>query len=416
MTGTLYAAANPWQPLAPFEGEATADALIIGGGLTGVSAALHLAEAGARVILLEAQHVGFGASGRNGGQVHSGYRGDPKEIDRQLGRERADALWALAEEAKATIRDRIERHSIACHPRPNLLTAAWRPSHVGPIQAEAEFVATRFGYPVRWCDAAAVEAGTGSPLYAGGVLDEGAFHLDPLALLQGLARAATGAGAMICEGSAVTRLDRARPHRAATAAGAVAAPAVILALDTWMPALAPELEAYAAPLWSYVGATAPLDPALRVLPADWAVADTKFDLDYYRLSHDGRLVFGGGETYADAHPDPAAIVRVQIERVFPQLRGTFLPYAWPGAVGITASRALHLGMLAPGLWFAHGFSGHGVALAVLAGKLLAEAVTGAPERMRTLQAITPPRLPGGWLRKPLLRLVLAGARLWDRFV
>ena len=414
MTGTLYAAANPHHPLPAFAGESDADVLVIGGGFTGVSAALHLAEAGASVVLLEARHLGFGASGRNGGQVHSGYRGDPKELDRELGRERADALWALAEEAKATIRERITRHAIACHPRPHLLTAAWRSRHVAPLQAEAEFVATRFGYPMRWLDAAEVAAGTGSTRYAGGVLDEGAFHLDPLALLQGLARAAGDAGAVLHEGSRVTRLERSRPYRAITAGGTVKAPAVILALDTWMPELAPELEAYAAPLWSYVGATEPLDPASGVLPAGWAVADTKFDLDYYRLSHDGRLVFGGGETYADAHPDPAAIVRPQIARVFPGIGDAPLPFAWAGAVGITASRALHMGTLAPGLWYAHGYSGHGVALSILAGKLMAEAVMGKPGRLATLQGITPPRLPGGWLRKPLLRLVLMAARLWDR--
>lgn len=417
---TYYeATARGRTPRPALTGARTADVAVVGGGLTGVSAALHLAERGARVVLLEAAQIGAGASGRNGGQVHSGQRQDQDSLERRFGATRARLLWDLAEEAKGDIRERIARHAMSCAPQSGVLTAAHRVAHAPQLRAYGALLTERYGYAqTRYLDRDELAARLGTARYCGGLLDEGAFHLHPLNLLLGLAQAAESAGAMLYEDSRVLTLDRARPYVLRTAEGEVRAHDVVLAADSWMGALAPELGAKTVAIANFVGVTEILGEAgARGLIRDlWAVADTKFVLDYYRITEDFRLLFGGGEAYLQLDPpDVAAIVRRPMTAVFPQLADTRIDYAWSGRVGVTGTRAPDLGVLQPGLWYAHGYSGHGLAIAVLAGKLISEAMSAPSGRFEAMAAFAPPRLPGGrLLRGPAMTLALAAARLWDR--
>jgi gamma-glutamylputrescine oxidase len=406
------------QPLAPFPalaGEATADVAVIGGGYTGLSAALHLAEAGFDVVLLEAQRAGWGASGRNGGQVGSGQRRGQAWLERQFGPARARLLWELAEEAKALVRGLIDRHGIACDLRPGVIHAARRPGEVPHCHAEAEKLARDYGYAdVEPLDRAGIAARIGSDAFHGGLLDRGAMHLHPLNYAFGLARAAAGAGVRIFERS---RVEAVAPV-VRTAGGSVRARFVIVAGNGYLGGLVPEVAARVMPLNNFIVATAPLgeDGARRLLPFDEAVADSRFVVNYFRLSADRRLLFGGGESYGYRFPrDIAAVVRPRMLAIFPGLAGVPVEHAWGGTLAITVNRLPAFQRLAPGVFSAAGYSGHGVALATLAGKLMAEAVQGTAERFDAFASLPQPRFPGGGaLRWPLLVLAMSWHALRDR--
>lgn len=415
-----YAAtAHTLPSLPPLRGEVSADVCVVGGGYTGLSAALHLAERGYEVALLEEARVGWGASGRNGGQVGSGQRRDVLELEARYGRERARALWDLAEEGKALLRERVERHRIDCDWKPGNLLAVTRRRYIPELQRETEHLASHYDYPeLRMLARDEVREMVASERYCGGQFDAGGAHLHPLNLALGLARAAVAAGARLYEQSRATMIRWNRHPLVRTDEGQVRARYVLLCGNAYLGGLVPEIRSRIMPIANHLLATEPLGGAraAALIPADCCVHASKFVVDYYRLSPDGRLIFGGGETYRDRPPpDLRAFVRRYMLEVFPQLADVRIEYAWSGRLAITRSRLPHFGRIRDRAFFAQGFSGHGVALTQLAGKLLAEAVAGTAERFDVFAGLPHRRFPGGdWARQPLLVAGMLYYALRDR--
>ncbi|MGZ2256967.1 NAD(P)/FAD-dependent oxidoreductase [Roseobacter sp. A03A-229] len=414
-----YAASTPALP--PFDslkGEVTADVCIIGAGYTGLSAALHLAQAGRRVVVLEAHRVGFGASGRNGGQLGSGQRVEQDTLEEMVGETKARALWDLAEDAKALVKGLIKTHQIDCHLKPGIAYTASHQSDVEELHEYAADLSNRYGYSeVEPLDADACQALCPSPDYKGGFLDRGAAHLHPLAFALGLARAAQAAGVEIYEHSCVHGIEHGSPAAIRSDAGRVSAAHVILACNGYLSSLAPSVSARVMPINNFIVATEPLGADTRkVLTRDIAVADSRFVINYFRLSHDGRLLFGGGESYGYKFPDDiSATVRKPMEIVFPHLKGVKIDYAWGGTLGITMKRFPYLARLAPNVLSASGYSGHGVGTATHAGKLMADAIAGETDGFDTMGSVPTPAFPGGGaLRTPLLVLAMSWYALRDR--
>lgn len=397
----------------------TADVCIVGAGYTGLSCALHLATRGLKVVVLEAQYAGFGASGRNGGQVIPGQRVDQDELERRYGDAHARALWDLALEANTLVRDLIATHAIECGRTDGHIVAAVRDTHARDLERYVEHLARRYAYTTaRYVPANEMPSLVATQNYKGGLYDTAGFHLHPLNYALGLARAADDAGATILEHSPATKIDRGAHVRIATPRATISAKFAVFAGNAYLGNLVPELSRKIMPISNYIAATEPLGEARAraLIPSGAAVADTKFVLDYYRLSADGRLLFGGGETYGDRDVENAAeIVRPHILRVFPQLDDVNIDYAWGGRLAITMPRLPHIGRLALNLYFAQGYSGQGVAIATLAGKLIAEAITGQAARFDVYERLKVPAPPGGaLLRKPLLKLALMWFALRDR--
>jgi gamma-glutamylputrescine oxidase len=415
-----YAAtATPLAPIPPLADETRADVCVIGGGYSGLSAALHLAEAGLDVVLLQANRVGWGASGRNGGQVGSGQRQDQDWLERALGPDRARAFWEMGEDAKALVRELVARHAIACSLAPGIVYAAHKPGYAGQYQAYAERLMRDYGYAeAEPLDRAGVTALLGTEAYHGGYLDRGAAHLHPLAYALGLAKAAAVAGVRIHETSRVSRITPGDAARVETGAGAVRAGFVLIATNGYLGELVPQVAARVMPINNFIVATEPLgDAAARALiRGNLAVADSRFVVNYFRLTSDHRLLFGGGESYCWRFPpDIAAVVRPRMLAIFPQLAGARITHAWGGTLAITVNRMPAFQRLAPNLFSAAGYSGHGVALAALAGRMLAEAVRGTAGRLDLLADLPQPRFPGGTaLRWPLLVLAMSWYALRDR--
>ncbi|WP_375691170.1 NAD(P)/FAD-dependent oxidoreductase [Pseudooceanicola sp. LIPI14-2-Ac024] len=414
-----YAATSDLLPPFPaLSGEVTADICVVGGGYTGLSTALHLAEAGMSVVLLEAQRVGFGASGRNGGQLGSGQRQDQMSLEKIVGLDEARLLWALGEEAKDTVKGLIARHGIDCHLKPGV---AWTASSAGEVHHLHDYAAhlqARYDYPeVEMLDEAACQALCPSPVYKGGVLDMGAAHLHPLRLALGLAHAARDAGAVIHEGSRVERIDEGAEVVVHTAGGRVRARHLVLACNGYLGTLDKRVARRVMPINNFVAATEPLgDDAARVLTRDVAVADDKFVVNYFRLSHDKRLLFGGGESYGYRFPaDIAAKVRKPMTEIFPHLMDVRIDHAWGGTLAITMKRLPQFARLAPNVLSASGYSGHGVGTATHAGRLMAQAIRGEAEGFDTMSRMPTPAFPGGAaLRSPLLVLAMTWFSLRDR--
>jgi gamma-glutamylputrescine oxidase len=399
-------------------GRHTADICVIGAGYTGLSAALHAAETGARVIVLEAERVGFAASGRNGGQIHTGLRKEQSELERWLGQVHARDLWALSEEAKALVRALIARHRIACDPKSGLIIAAHDARAARALAADTEYLQKHYGYRnAHMLGAQETAARIGSQIYSAARFDIGGGHLHPLAFARGVAAATERAGAQILEQSRVLAIeDVANGVELHCAGGVVRAAKAILATDAFSGQLVPQLARYIAYIESFVTATAPLPGTLgnEILPGAEAVADTRHVLDYYRKSSDGRLLFAGREAYFGMPKDVARLVRPRMLRVFPQLCDIKTEYAWSGTVGITVTRMPHFGKIGERILFAHGYSGQGVALATLGGRLLAEAAQGHNERFDVFARVPARGFPGGnLLRKPLVAAGLFAYKVMD---
>jgi gamma-glutamylputrescine oxidase len=410
------ATANAAPARPPLAGEVRADACVIGGGYTGLSAALHLAERGYKTVLLEAERVGWGASGRNGGQLNTGLRKGPSELIALFGRDGARTLFALAEEAKALVRERVARHGIACDLKSGSLYVAHKRRDPEWMAAEVDILRNEFGYDAaRLLSKSGLEERLGSRRYFGAVADANAGHLHPLNYALGLAAAAEAAGVRICEGSAAVSLS---PGEVRTAAGRVAARHILLGCNAYLGGLEPRIAGRIMPISNYIIATEPLgeDGARALIRDDAAVCDTKFVVDYFRLSADRRLLFGGGETYSAREPsDIAGFVRRYMLRVFPQLADTRIDHAWGGQLAITMNRLPHMGRLPGDIYFSQGYSGQGVALASLAGKLMAEAISGSAERFDVFARIPHRSFPGGTLlRHPALVLGMLWFALRDR--
>jgi gamma-glutamylputrescine oxidase len=397
--------AMPEHPM--LRGSVRADVCVVGGGFTGVSAALHLAERSFDVVLLEAARIGAGASGRNGGQVHSGQRQAMIVLERELGEAPARRLWQLAEDAKATLRRRIERHAIACDLKPGTLTAAHSRAAATELERSAAHLAERYDYPhAHYVGRAEIADMLGTERYFGGLLDRDACHLHPLNYVLGLADAARDAGARLFEHSPAVGVETGPRPVVTTAHGRVEARYLVLAMNGYLGALVPRLAGWIMPVNNFMLATTPLGEAAAraLIRDDVAVADTKFVVDYFRLSRDRRLLFGGGETYGPDFPaDIKGFVRRYLLRVFPQLAGVAIDYGWGGTLAITRTRLPHFARLTPEVFVAHGYSGQGIALATLAGELIAEAIAGTAGRFDLMADLPLRPFPGGTrLRRPAL--------------
>ncbi len=413
---SYYAAtANAWRPRAFDGADCGCDVAVIGGGFTGVSAAIACAERGFSVILIEREHIGFGASGRNGGQLIPGLRWTASELEAEFGRDRADALFDLCWRDNR-VKARIEKHGISCDLKAGHLEAAWTPKDFDAMRREADHLANRFDYRTGIVAKADMGAHIASPLYHGGVHDPQGGHFHPLNYAIGLAQAAEAAGVRIWEGERAYRItDNPEGPGVMTDHAHIAASYVIDATDSWIGEVEPDLGRYTVPIMNYNIATAPLANADELLPTDAAVADSRFVLNYFRLSADKRLIFGGGERYSQTPPhDIAAFVRPFMAEVFPQIADATIDYGWGGAVAVTMNRLPHIGRRG-NVFFAHGFSGHGALVTTTAGELIAEALAGTAERFDVLANLPAKPFPGGkWLRRPLATLGLLYYALKDR--
>jgi gamma-glutamylputrescine oxidase len=411
--------ATPLAPFARAEGALTCDVCVVGGGFTGLSAALHLAERGYDVILLEAQRVGFGASGRNGGQVGMGQRLEQDDLEAMVGRTAAHALWDLGHESVTLTRDLAQRHAPEAGFAPGIIHAAHRARYVPEMHAYAEKLARDYGYDhIRPLSRDALREMLGSPVYQGGDIDMGAGHLHPLRYALGLARAAVAAGVRIFEQSRVTALTKADPARLETESATITARHVALGMNGYLGRLEPTVAARVMPINNFIVATRPMTDAERagILRENHAVADTKFVVNYFRFSEDNRLLFGGTESYGYRFPaDIGGKVRRPMEAIFPQLKGIELTHAWGGTLGISMNRMPHFARLSGNVLSASGFSGHGVAMGTLGGKLLAEAIAGQAERFDVMASVPTPAFPGGAsLRWPLLVAAMMWFSLRDK--
>ncbi|GGX54493.1 gamma-glutamylputrescine oxidase [Tateyamaria omphalii] len=412
-----YAATSDIPPVrAPLQGDVRADVCIVGAGYTGLSAALHLAQAGRKVVVLEAHRAGFGASGRNGGQLGTGQRVEQPYLEKIVGPEDARRLWDLGLEATDLVRQLIDTHRIDCFYRPGIAWTAEDDSDVADLHAYAEHMDKHYDHRIDVLERDAFHAICPSPAYRGGVIDHKSGHLHPLRFALGLADAAETAGATIHEGSTVTGITNGAQVTLRTDTGSVTADHVILACNGYLGGLNAPVAARVMPINNFVAATAPLDDPASVLTQDIAVSDSRFVVNYFRLSHDNRLLFGGGESYGYRFPrDIAAKVRKPMTQIFPHLADVQIDYAWGGTLAITMQRLPYVARLAPNMLSASGYSGHGVGTATHAGMLMAHAIQGQPDGFDTMAAIPTTPFPGGAkLRNPLLVLAMTWYALRDR--
>jgi gamma-glutamylputrescine oxidase len=382
-------------------GAESADVCVIGGGFTGVSAALNLAEKGLDVVLLEAERLGFGASGRCGGLIGSGQRKDVLEMEHLYGLERSRVLWDFAEAAKEEIRSRVEKHDIQCDLQKGQLVGVHKQSYRDWPKELADALAERYDYPhCRALDAEEAQALVATPTFLGGLLDAEAMVLHPLNYVLGLARAASEAGVRIYENSRVRWYTRKDPASVKTRRGSVQASFVVLACNGYLGKLERRVAGKIMPINNYMIATEPLgeERCSELINGRFGVHDTRFVVNYFRLSDDHRLLFGGGENYRPGFPsDIENFVRPYMLRIFPQLEDASIEYDWGGTLSVTVNRMPHFGRLRPNLYFAHGYSGHGISTASFAGKVIAEAIAGTADRFDVMADIPIHTFPGGTL-------------------
>jgi gamma-glutamylputrescine oxidase len=420
LSGYYSACAQDVRVRAPLSESICADVCVIGGGFTGLGAALHLAETGARVVVLERAFVGWGASGRNGGQANVGMRQSQSELEKLVGKNDARSLWQLSLEARTNLHQMLARYDIDCEYRQGLLRLAHKKSYVDAGLRYLDLLRETYGYdeisPLTKSD---VEALVDTKIYYGGTYDHGSGHLHPLKLACGMARAVETNGGKIYEQTEAVSLSHEGGRCAIyTARGLVRADAVVLAGDVLLKGLCSDLEARVMPINSFMAATEPLNEKLadRLISNGAAVVDSKFLVNYYRMSSDRRLLFGGGETYTYRIPkDIKKFVRKYMVDVFPQLDDVRLDYGWTGAVGITVNRLPYVRRLHNNIFVAAGYSGKGVLLAPYFGKILAQAILGDSGRLDLLGRLPSKKFPGGELgRWPLLVAGLSYYALLDR--
>ncbi|WP_110601965.1 NAD(P)/FAD-dependent oxidoreductase [Salinicola lusitanus] len=407
------------EPALPLEGDHRADVCVIGAGVTGCSAALHLAQRGYRVILLEALSVGHGASGRSGGQILPGLGTDMHTVEKALGLSAARDIWEMSREAVRLTAHLVEHHQIPCEMSWGYLHAAVKPRHVVALRQSQERMARDFDYHgLEWREGDALREHVVTDAYPAALWEREAGHLHPLNYTLGLARAAQRAGAILHQFSPVVDIQHGKPANVVTARGRITADHVVVATNAYGDRLVPAMSGRIMKAANYMIATAPMteQQAAQVLPRNDALSDANFVLDYYRLSRDRRLIYGGEVSY-DGRPPQGLEARTdaKIRRLFPVLKEIDIEYRWGGDVAITMNRAPDFGRLAPNVFYAQGYSGHGMALAGLAGQLLGETIAGQSERFDIFAAMPHRTFPGGrWLRTPLLVLATHFYKLRDR--
>lgn len=419
-THSYYAAsANQKIECPTLKGNHSADVCVVGAGITGLSAALNLAERGYKVTVLEANLVGWGASGRSGGQMIFGFGCDMSVIEKSAGKTAAKAMWDMSVEAIDTLRQRVDQHQIQCDLQQGHLHAAIKPRQMHELEEWQASLEKDYGYAsLSLWNEQKVQSQMASERYIGGLYDTNSGHIHPLNYTLGLAKAALDAGVIIYTDSSVTKVTRkSQANVCHTAQGQVTAKQVLFCGNAYMGKLVPEISNKIMPVGTYIGATQPLgkERAEALIKNNMAVADINFVLDYFRMSADYRMLFGGRVSYSTlAPPNLKNSMRQRMLKVFPQLEDVSMDYTWGGNVAITMNRGPHFGRVGKDLYFAQGFSGHGIAATGLAGKLLAEAVAGQAERFDLFNEISHLPFPGGTLlRTPALVLAMAWYRLRD---
>jgi len=394
------------------------DVCVVGAGLAGLSAAIDLADAGFTVAVLEAQQVGWGASGRNGGQALVGLSCDMHVIERQLGREAARRIWDMTVEAVELIHARCRRFSIDCEWQDGFLAAAVTPGRALELATWVETLARDYGYEqIRSIDQTELPQWIASSRYRAAAFDSGSGHLHPLKYTLGLARAAAALGVRIFERTRAVEIRPGRLAQVRTQQASVHCSHLLLAGNVYLGSLMPSLSSRIMPVGTFIAASRPLgsERAAQLLPRGAAVSDTQWVLDYFRLSRDHRMLFGGRVSYSTILPRrlPQAMRRRMVG-VFPQLADVPIEFAWGGYVDITMNRAPDFGRIGANVYYLQGFSGHGLALAGLAGRIVAEAISGTAGRLDLFAALKHRDFPGGrWLRTPLLVLAMAWYRIRD---
>ncbi|MBX3598649.1 MAG: FAD-binding oxidoreductase [Rhizobiaceae bacterium] len=400
------------------DGDIRCDVVVIGGGFTGLSAALHLAKAEAHVVLIESHRFGDGASGRNGGQFGTGQRAWAEELEAEYGFTRAKALFDVAEDAKAYLLDFAVSNGIDMDYTVGQMSVAHKPRLVADYRAHAEIMATRFGYPhISFMDANETAERLGSTHYYGGTRDTGTGHINPLKLLIGTAKVAAAAGAKLFEQTQATQIStNGGKVQVKTSHGTIVADKALLAVNAYGGNIEPQSAAHVMPIGSFIGATVPLPADTPVLPGNEAVDDSRFVVRYFRKSPDNRLLFGGREIYAVKDPQDIHIhIRKQIAEIYPSLKDVEVTHGWGGYVGITMPRKPWVREVMPNVISAGGYSGHGVMLSNFVGKLYAETVGGNRDRLKLFEELKIPAFPGGRsLRAPLLFLALNWYAMRDR--
>ncbi len=414
-TGSWYAASAghiPSHP--PLSGHRRADVAVIGAGYTGLSAALTLAKAGYDVVVLEANKVGWGASGRNGGQIHPGQRRDPDWLAARLGEPAARKLLAFAEEARLFQRDLIAEHAIDCDLAGGLVHGIHKRRWVDEERRHVDHLNTHWGDDIRFLSRTDTAAKLGTDVYHAGTLDPKGGHLHPLKFALGLARAATNAGATIFENTRVNAIRHGAKVVLTTPGGEVTADSVVLAGNGYLGGLDPETDARVMPLNNFILATEPLGE--NPIPGGEAASDTRFVVYYWRMTKDNRMIFGGGETYTPHFPkDIPAFVAKHMAAIYPRLKSAPISHAWGGTLAITVNRMPFVRRPRPNVWVAAGYSGQGVMLAPYAGHILGQAIRGATERFDAFAALPCPPFPGGkWMRWPTLVAAMSWFALRDR--
>jgi gamma-glutamylputrescine oxidase len=415
---SYYAAtASRSQRHAPLSGAIRCDVAIVGGGLAGLSAALELSQRGLDVVVLEAREIGWGASGRNGGQAIHGLACGQDVIEGQLGLEDSRRVWDMSIEALDILRERIATHAIDCDWRDGFLGVATNARKGAQLVEWADEIEGKYRYPLTRIAPEELPKWIASGRYHSAIHDPRSGHLHPLKYVLGLARAAVDAGVRIYENTEVTALVQGAGVTLKTASGEVRAAQVLLAGNVYLQGVAPALESRIMPVGTYIVCSEPLDAALAdsLIPTRSAVCDTDFVLDYYRTTNDHRMLFGGRVSYSTRTPaDLNESMRRRMVETFPQLAAAKIAYAWGGFVDITMNRAPDFGRIGANVYYVQGFSGHGLALTGLAGRVVAEAMTADASRFDLFARLKHRAFPGGrLLRTPALVLGMAWYRLKD---
>ncbi|GAB4069463.1 FAD-binding oxidoreductase [Ancylobacter sonchi] len=402
-TGSYYAAtAHSYAAFPPLAEPIEADVCIVGGGFTGINTALELAERGLKVVVLEANRIGWGASGRNGGQITGSLSGDvamAREFRRTLGEAADDYIWNLRWRGHAIIRKRVAKYAIPCDLKDGHVQAATKPAHVAELRTmHAEAVARGMGADISFVEGEALRSLLEVPIYLAGLHNRRNMHVHSLNLVIGEAQAAASLGVRLFEDSEVTRLVPGKRPIVETARGRVSADTVMLAGNAYHRLGRGRMRGVLFPASLGILATAPLDEATAraINPRDVAVYDNRFVLDYHRLTADRRLIFGGGTNYSGRDSaDIAAELRPALERTYPRLKGIGIDFQWSGKAGIIANRIPHLGRVAPNIFYAEGYSGHGIATSHIVAEIMAQAMTGTMGEFDVFDAVRRLRLPMG---------------------
>jgi gamma-glutamylputrescine oxidase len=412
-------AAKPGPARAAARGAMSCDVCVIGGGFTGVSAAFHLAQRGYDVVLLEAQRIGFGASGRNGGQVGTGQRLDQDELEQMVGKTRARALWDISCEAQAQIRSLCDDPLIGTTYHRGILHPGHKRRHAEAEKDYALKLGAEYGHQnIRTVETEEMRQLIGSQAYFGGSLDMDAGHVDPLRLVLGLAKKAESAGAKLYENSRVIKYELGSRCTVTTDNATISADYMVLGCNGYLGHLDDRVSKHVMPINNFIVATEPMAPETQesLIANNYAVADSKFVINYFRFSDDHRLLFGGTESYGYRFPkNIARAVRKPLLEIFPQLADVKLDHAWGGTLGITMNRMPDFRRLSGNAISLSGYSGHGVAMATMGGLIAAETISGQAEKFDIMSSVPTPAFPGGvLLRWPLLVAGMLWFSLRDR--